>query len=514
MSSASTHRFTSSRFIVTLTQNRAVFWIVLIAVFALARLATWGYPYDSDHWIFYYVGKNWIVDGGDLYVDAWDHKPPLIFFFNGVMAWLFGGDIVWHRIWLTALAVVDAWMFYALAKLTLPSLLSTIKSTINPDVVIKLSLLLYVFLRNLSQFTSSGNNSENYGIIFVIGLLIAYLKFVQTNKWWWLALAGLWVGLLFWLKANFLLFGAIVGVLLLVHGWKNKAKLIGWVAIFIAPIVLMSLDWLIYFWVEGTFDEFVIASFSFSAKYASSAWAGKVSANILLIVTTAALALPALLFFVVGFVRDLRAQARTLAYQLIGLFFVASFVLIIAVGSFYAYYLLIAMPMIALVITYALVRAGEFSRVSRALLVIVFVGTLAVNYAISTRQLLNSFTGAAQQESVYYREAADFVRENTNPNDRVFAYDYGATFYQLAERNSASRYISASHLLLDYRDGFGFGLNETFLREMEDTQAPFVVLNDDSKELYFTNEPVAEYLLEHYEPAKRFGTLEVWQRVR
>jgi hypothetical protein len=151
---------------------------------------------------------------------------------------------------------------------------------------------------------------------------------------------------------------------------------------------------------------------------------------------------------------------------------------------------------------------------SRSLLVTVFIGTLAVNYAISTRQLLNSFTGAAQQEAVFYGEAANFVRENTSPDDRVFAYDYGATFYQLAERNSASRYISASHLLLDYRDGFGFGLNETFVREMEESEAPYIVVNDDSRDLYFTNEPVAQYLLEHYAPVKRFGTLEVWERVQ
>src|SRR5690606_800577 len=116
----------------------------------------------------YYVGQNWIVDGGSLYVDAWDHKPPMIFLLNGVMALLLGDNIVLHRIWLTAFAVLDSWLFYLLARQVLPRMLDAVHSGIDRTVAVRLALLLYVFLRNLSQFTSSGNNTENYGIVLVL----------------------------------------------------------------------------------------------------------------------------------------------------------------------------------------------------------------------------------------------------------------------------------------------------------------------------------------------------------
>ena len=123
--------FLTSGFVQTMTGNRWLFGLTLVVVFALARVATWGYPFDSDHWIFYYVGHNWIVGGGDLYVDAWDHKPPMIFLFNGIMAALFGDNIVLHRIFLTALTVLDVWLFYLVAKRVMPALLAGIRSTIE-----------------------------------------------------------------------------------------------------------------------------------------------------------------------------------------------------------------------------------------------------------------------------------------------------------------------------------------------------------------------------------------------
>jgi len=289
MTDTVTGRFTSSRFVLAITQRPAVFWIVLVAVFALARLATWGFPYDSDHWIFAYVGRNWIVEGGDLYVDAWDHKPPMIFLMNGLMSALLGDNIVLHRIWLTAFAVLDTWLFYLVAKRVWPELLAGARSRIDADTAAKLSLLLYAFVRNLSTFTNSGNNTEAYGLVLVLLMVLAYLRYARTGEWWWIALAGLSCGVLFWFKANFLIFGAIIGLLMIVHGWRKPGRLVAHVFAYIAPIVLVALGWFAYFAAQGTFDDFWLASFGFSAKYASSAWGGSVSSNIWLFITTGAL---------------------------------------------------------------------------------------------------------------------------------------------------------------------------------------------------------------------------------
>lgn len=507
------HRFTASRAVIALTTRPALFWGALIIVFVLARLATWGFPYDSDHWIFYYVGHNWFVDGGDLYVDAWDHKPPMIFLMNGIMAALLGGDIVLHRIWLTAFAVLDAWLFYLLAKRVLPKLLGAVGSAIDTTVAIRLTLLCYVFVRNLSQFTNSGNNTEAYGVILVLLLTLAFLRFLDRGSWWWLSLAGLACGVLFWFKGNFLIFGAIIGVLLLINGWRRPGRLALHVLAYIAPIIAVSLGWFAYFAARGTFADFWLASFTFSAKYASSAWGGSVSANIWLFITTAGLLVPALLLFLV-YLRDIRVLWRHVEYQLIGVMFLTGIVLVGAVGSFYSYYLLITMPFTVLVMMVGMLRLGSLGRMLRTLIIIGFVATLAVNYAFSTRQLLNTFTGDAHRNAVEQQQAADYVREHTEPSDRIFANAYGATLYQLADRRSGSRFISASVLLLDYRDGFGFGFNDLFISEMEANQTPYVIVGEGTADLYATNTQLQEYFDTHFAEVAAFGDTLVLQRMK
>jgi 4-amino-4-deoxy-L-arabinose transferase-like glycosyltransferase len=505
--------WTTSRPIRAITEKSGRYWLILGIVFVLARIATWGYPFDSDHWIFYYVGHDWIVNGGQLYVTAWDHKPPMIFLFNGVMSLFLGDNIVLHRVWLTAFALLDTWLFYLVARRLMPSLLAGVKSAINPGTAVKLTLLLYVFLRNLSQFAANGNTTENYGLVFLLGMIWAYLRFLDNKQWGWLVLAGTFCGSLFWLKGNLILLGGVIGVLLLIQGWQHKGRLAGQVSAFVAPIVAISAGWATYFWAQGTLNDFVVASFTFSSKYASSAWAGKVSVNLLLVATTFALLIPVLAFFAV-YLRDVKAQWRSAAYQLVGLSFVVGLGLITAVGSFYPYYLLIIMPFMVLIIMYGLFRLDALSRLLRGALVVVLALTLAANYAISLRQLLNNYAGVTKVEAAEYMQAANYVKAHTTADQKVFAYDYGATFYELAQRQSAARFISASHLLLDYRDKYGFGFDDEFLSQLEKTQAPYIVLNDDSRDLYFTNTPVATYIKAHYAPVQKFGAIEVLQRVR
>lgn len=511
--SRTAHHFLTSRFVRAITGNPVLFALSLIVVFAVARIATWGYPFDSDHWIFYYVGHNWIVDGGALYVDAWDHKPPMIFFFNGIMAALFGDNLVLHRIFLTALTVLDVWLFYLLAKRVMPSLLQGMRSAADPGTVTKLTLLLYVFLRNLSQFTSSGNNTESFAIIFLLTMVLCYLRFVETGAWWWVLLSGFSLAVLFWFKANLLMLGAVVGLFLLVRGWKNKRRLVRDVALFVLPLLLVSAAWFTYFWAIGDLNDFLIASFTFSSKYAASAWSGKVSSNILLLITTAALVVPVLVFFVL-YLRDFAQQKRNQLYLLTGALLVGGLFLIAAVGSFYAYYLLIVMPFIVLVLVYGLLTLPRYTTIVRVVLTVVFVVTLVFNYGISIRQLLNSFAGSSFQEAQEYKQAAQFVEAHTQPGDPVFAYDYGAVFYELAHRPSGSRFISASVLLLDWRDGYGFDFNNIFISDMEKSQPEYVVFNDDSRDLYLKNQPLADYFAQHYVPVKRFGAIEVQQRIR
>lgn len=499
-----------NRFFHSILEHPVPYWILVGVVFILARVATWGFPFDSDHWIFYYVGNTWL-HGGTLYVDAWDHKPPLIYLFNGIMSLFLGDNIVLQRIWLTALTLVDTALFYLLLKRIVPRLMQRVHTTPSDDNIVKIALLLYVFLRNLSQFTNSGNDTENYGLIFLIAMWLAYLAFERTQKWWWLALSGFFCSVLFYLKGNFLLFGVAIGMLLLLANLKTLRKFFLYAVVFVAPLILHTLFWVWYFVSQGTLNDAIIAIFSFSAKYASSAWGGDLSSNLVLLGETLILLIPALFFFVV-FLRDFRAQRNNSAYLAVGLSFALGVLAVTGVGSFYPYYLIIVMPFIVIVMTYGLARISEARGWVRGIIAAGMVIMLVLSYGISLTQLKNSLTGSARESADEYQQVADYIDANTTPEDAVFDYDYGATFYRLAERRSGSRFISASHLLLDYRDNYGFDLDDTFISDMERNQTKYVIVNDDTKALYYSNTPVADYLNSHYELEKSFGTLEVLRR--
>lgn len=505
----------------------AYFWTLVVFVYIVARLATWGYPYDSDHWIFYYVGKVW-AHGGTLYVSAWDHKPPLIFLFNGLMSLMFGANIVWHRVWLTVLSIVDMALFWQLAKRVMPALFRVIpaKAGIQEEkgldswlatrndnevgIAAKVSLLLYVFWRNLSQFTSSGNNTENYGLIFVLGMWLSYLSFRKDQKWWKMLVSGACFSVLFFLKGNFLLLGVPIGILLFADNWKSIQKFFGYGIIFATPLILQAGFWAYYFVSRGAFNDFWIASFQFSAKYAKSAWSGDVSNNIVLLLTLLIFLLPMLMFFVV-YLKDIKRNLQNHDYLLVGLSFLAGLGLTIGVGSFYPYYFLIFMPISVIVMVYALFSTGS-NKFLRTSLYLALVGSMVLSYGISMKQLYNSLGGSVRAEAQEYRDIAGYVDANTTPTDKVFAYDYGASFYALADRDSGSRFVSASVLLLENRDHFGFGFDDKFIADMEKSQAKYVVVYRDKANLYYQNKPIVDYFDTHYVLDKTFTKFEVLKR--
>jgi hypothetical protein len=72
--------------------------------------------------------------------------------------------------------------------------------------------------------------------------------------------------------------------------------------------------------------------------------------------------------------------------------------------------------------------------------------------------------------------------------------------------------VSASVLLLDYRDHYGFGLDNIFMRDMNRSRAKYVVMQRSPSSLYTVNLPLMAYFAAHYRVEKVIGTLEVLRR--
>ncbi len=498
-------------------ENKKVFWITLILVFIVTRLAVWLYPYDSDHWIFYYVGKT-IAHGGLLYVNAWDHKPPIIFEFNALMSILFGGNLVLHRIFLTVLAVFDTFLFYKLAKLFSKNFFKE-----NADKIVRISLLLYVFWRNLSQFTSSGNNCENFGLIFLILMLLAFFKWYsiiknqmsdnknfkfQISNLGWLFLSGICLSVLFYLKENFSLLSLPIIIEIFLLSYKSFKKFIVNYLIFGIPFLLQTAFWIFYFKAHNALNDFWVAAVAFSSKYAKSALSGDVSPHKIFILIIAPFFL-ALATFAIYLLKDLKKIKSDTFYRFILIGSVAAVIACFGVGSFYPYYFLIGMPFFVLIFAYGGNIFLNLAKPKNFAVVLILLAMMLVSFGISNKELLNFFSGSAKTDLNQYQEIADYVKANSSPNDKIEAYTYGAVLYRMTERDAGSRYVSASVLLLDNRDNYGFHLDDTFISDMEKSKPKYWIIAKDPKNVYYQNKKVILYMLNHYHPEKEFGNYEV-----
>lgn len=335
------------------------YWLLIVVTFVLSRVPVWFYPVDSDHWIFWYVGKTWL-NGGQLYIDSWDHKPPLIFLFNGIMNWLLGPNLFLHRAFLTLLSVIDTYLFYRVARIIFARGQDVLKL---PGLGLKLSLLLYVLLRNMSQFTSSGNNTENFGLIFLLLMTLCFFRFIKLRKIVWLMVAGINLGILFWLKGNMLILaGPIVAELLVLNfrDYRSRSSWIGNILNWLKQTLALSFGLVIfscliigYFAYKNQLPAFWIGAFEYSAKYVRATWQGRVSPQWIFLRDLAPFVIPLLIFLGI-FTTKIRTNWSNPGYRFV--FFSNLFSLLFAslLGAFYPYYLLILMPSFCLMIGWSL----------------------------------------------------------------------------------------------------------------------------------------------------------------
>ncbi|MEI6266383.1 MAG: glycosyltransferase family 39 protein [bacterium] len=485
------------------------FFPLLVLVYFLSRLPVWLYPFDSDHWIFYYVGKNWF-HGGTLYLTAWDHKPPIIFLINGLMSVILGDNIILHRILFSFVGLFSVYLMYLLLKLVVPRF--KLKS---PQLAINTGILIFVILTNVAQFTSSGNDTENFALPFLIGMILSYLSFRNSNKYWQLLVSGICLSFMFFLKGNFLLLAMPIGFFVIFDNLKNIKKMFMDGFIFGLPLFLHSLIWIVYFALHNGLQDFLIATFIFSAKYSGSAWVGQLS-SMKTFYFMVSLASPIIIIAPIYYFFLFKKGRKIAEYNFFALTLLFCFIAFFSVGLPYLYYFLIAMPIYTITAIYSIFSDHNSYRVVGKFiytwfLCMFFAGIILLSI-ISMRQLPALSSENTNSEAIEYKNIAQYVNKNTDTNDTVFANDYGGTFYRLSDRDSGSRFISASVLLLDYRGNYGFHLNDLFISDAEKSKPKYVVVYKDKSSLYYQNKPIVKYFSGHYHLEKSFNKFEVLRR--
>jgi hypothetical protein len=212
---------------------------------------------STDSGIFAYCGQV-ILEGGLMYRDCWDNKPPAVYYLNAAAIWLAGANpfAIWlfQAVWLTTAGVA---FFLILARIWESKGLAALAS---------FTLLLVQLYPDIFQ---GGNFTETYAILPIVFSIFAFWEYLNTGHRRWLLVLGLLTAVGFLFKPTYISIGLSCAILLVYLGVRSRSVKItgldlitlGLSALF--PLVLVGLYWV---W-QRDFNELWFAVFAHNITY-------------------------------------------------------------------------------------------------------------------------------------------------------------------------------------------------------------------------------------------------------
>ena len=217
---------------------------------------------DRDYGIFSYIGQQ-IVLGKLPYKDAWDHKPPAVFYVDALGLWAAHG-LRWG-IWAIEFICLAAaiWLSYILIKKlwgVFPALCA---------------IAIWIFGLNITL--QGGNITEEFPLPLHFLALILFLRLAEFPDNY---LDGLIIGLAFSISFLFRANNAMVETAIVLTLWliwifqrnfRTLFRQMLWMAVgALVPLLITS----IYFWALGSFKAMFDASITYNVIYSETKFNG------------------------------------------------------------------------------------------------------------------------------------------------------------------------------------------------------------------------------------------------
>ena len=217
---------------------------------------------DRDYGIFSYIGQQ-IVLGKLPYKDAWDHKPPAIFYVDALGLWMAHG-LRWG-IWTIEFIclAVAIWLSYALIQKlwgVFPALCA-----------------IAIWVSSLNITLQGGNITEEFPLPLHFLALILFLRLAESPD---NVLDGLIIGLAFSISFLFRANNAMVETAIVLTLWliwiiqRNFRVLLRQMVAMAIGALIPLLITSIYFWALGIFKAMFDASITYNVIYSETKFNG------------------------------------------------------------------------------------------------------------------------------------------------------------------------------------------------------------------------------------------------
>ncbi len=429
----------------------ALIFFSLFCCIILVHATPFLYLPGRDSGFFMYASQQ-LLQGKTLYVDIWDSKGPLIFFINALGLFI-GKDTRWG-VWIVEFLfwLVSSLVGYAVMRRRwgiLPAFLG-----------------MSVFLLAGQRLIEAGNFTEEYALLFT---WISIYAFSQTtfgeHKRRYPILIGAMLALNFLLRANNMGTAAVVTLLYFIQAWHKTGLLQAtkkslWLLV---GLFLILTPVAVYFIFHGTLDDMLTASilYNFDYSFLTRPNSGGIKIIQAAILPGHKILRAWMLIPLAGFILAIYQAARKRKTGQLSIFDgllllawpVEMFASAVS-GRAYGHYFLLWLPSIGLLagsLFYSLsqkIFSDQFSQLMNqsrpywsfliGLLILVYSFPEEINqYRISVEQILFN----RQQGIEIHPPIAQYIIQNTSPEDKVLVWGGQAGINFMSDRASISAYV-------------------------------------------------------------------------
>lgn len=436
-------------------ERSRIFWLLLVIclLFFLLRLPSLFEPYwYGDEGIYQVIGMS-LANGGLMYRDIWDNKPPLLYIFYA----LFHGDQFSLRFFSLLFGIGAVVSFFFLAK----KIFAESKNSLIPF----LTTAVFAYFFGIPVIEGNIANAENFMLFPILTAGVFLFAYAEKRKTVYLIVSGFLLSLAFLLKVvgvfDFAAF--FIFLLFILHQEEKRLHL------HFKPLLIFSVSFAstivfsaLFFLSTGVFWDFFRASFQQNIGYVG--YGNKfIIAQGLLIIKALFLGIITVVLFLkrASFSRGVLFVLVWLSFSLFNAYFSA---------RPYTHYLLVLLPSFVLFvgfIGYAIEQKIRGQQKSFAPILIGIVIFVVIYTAITKhfwiygknipyyQNFLSFVSGEKSVEdyqSFFDRSTprdyavAGYLKTRLGKNDNVFIWGNNAQVYKLINKLPPGRYTVAYHI--------------------------------------------------------------------
>ena len=410
----------------------------------------------------YIVIADALLQGKVYLKDVVDVKPIGIFVLFGTFFTLFGKSILTIRVVTTLWIALTAWMIALVHQKLLDPPLNE-KSFQGPMA----SGMIYVVMTSVFTFFGLSPNTEIFLSLFAITALLILL---QRKSYFWVALAGLLLGLAFMIKFVAAMDALAIG---LFYIWWSLRKGQTWSWWLSRGIVLVAgftipLGWTWWYYAQhDMIDTFYFFTFELSGRYiVESSWIS----NLRFILDFFVRFLPiSLWFFYCSWRREVTGPALPLLAWIWG--GLAMVIILLPGKLFYHYFIQLFTPVSLL--------AGSFFDARRLVpRGLAWMRKPAIGYPLIAVALIANLYGqkiSILDKKDYVQESADWLNERLRPGETIYTTNFHQILYFMTRTECPTPYVHSS-LIWDPKNNTALKIDrDTEVRRILDRHPRFII---------------------------------------